>query len=154
MLLSIVLALGTVWMSARSKVIPYIVEVDNLKATRSRSRSAHLLDHARDRRAHEAIRDRGNARSVCCSEDHRKGFQFPANRIQGQPKGFERKCSEQCTIAWFSEDHVGPALLPFIPEERDSLAPLDLAAVRQPELFFRAQRFDSELPQTEAGTTE
>ena len=30
MLLSIVLALGIVWMSARSKVIPYVVEVDKL----------------------------------------------------------------------------------------------------------------------------
>jgi type IV secretion system protein TrbF len=30
MLVSLVLALGIVWMSARSKVIPYVVEVDKL----------------------------------------------------------------------------------------------------------------------------
>jgi type IV secretory pathway TrbF-like protein len=30
MLLNLVLALGIVWMSARSKVIPYIVEMDRL----------------------------------------------------------------------------------------------------------------------------
>ena len=39
MLPSIVLALGIVWMSARSKVIMYIVEVDNLAATVFRNRA-------------------------------------------------------------------------------------------------------------------
>jgi type IV secretion system protein TrbF len=57
MLLTLILALGMIWVSAKTKVIPYIVEVAKL-AMRSRSERAQRVEHAGNRRADEAIRDR------------------------------------------------------------------------------------------------
>ena len=57
MLLSLILALGIVWMSARTKVIPFVVEVDKLGyAITLPPRSPPR--YAGDGRADEALRDR------------------------------------------------------------------------------------------------
>jgi type IV secretory pathway TrbF-like protein len=56
MLLSLILAPG-IWMSARTKVIPFVVIVDKLGRHHDPVRTARL-EHACDGRVHEALRDR------------------------------------------------------------------------------------------------
>ncbi len=67
MLLSIVLALGIVWMSAWSKVIPSIMEVDNLGyRSRSQRRPPHRHAATVERlKRYEIATFIRNARSVC-----------------------------------------------------------------------------------------
>jgi type IV secretory pathway TrbF-like protein len=63
MLLSLILALGIVWMSARTKVIPFVVEVDKLGLRDPRSQQRSLpRNTTATRRADETIR--GRPRSV------------------------------------------------------------------------------------------
>ena len=57
MLLSLILALGIVWMSARTKVIPFVVEVDKLGYAITIP-TALTARRPCDGRAHEALRDR------------------------------------------------------------------------------------------------
>lgn len=68
MLLSIVLALGIVWMSARSKVIPYVVEVDKLGDAITIPTALAALNTpvtVERMKQHEIAAFIRNARSVC-----------------------------------------------------------------------------------------
>jgi type IV secretory pathway TrbF-like protein len=58
MLLSLILALGIVWMSARTKVIPFVVEVDKLGYAITIPTALTASNTGGDGRAHEALRDR------------------------------------------------------------------------------------------------
>ena len=89
MLLSLILALGIVWMSARTKVIPFVVEVDKLGYTitiptaltaSNVPAAGHWIPHKPSARSTSCSR-KPNSRSVCASRGASAPMSLSSSRI-------------------------------------------------------------------------
>ena len=69
-------------------------------------------------------------------EDHRKRAEFAFQGVEGQAKGFQGEGAQERAVAFFAENHVGPAGLIAVLENRDALLACDLRSVGQAKRLF------------------
>src|SRR5262249_44838570 len=77
------------------------------------------------------------------AEEHRKGSELAAKRVQSVTERFQRENTEKWAVAVFSEDHGGATDSIAVLEHRDARLAADAGPVRKAKLLL-AQRPDTE----------
>ena len=77
-----------------------------------------ILKYGRHRRSFIVQRSYFIVADGTC-QDHRQGPEFTFERVEGQAKGLQRKGAQERAVAFFAEDHVGPADLIAVLEHGD-----------------------------------